>query len=146
MVRGLDIFREHFLDFTGNYVVIGGTACDIIIRKAAFTPRATKDIDIVLVVEALSAQFVSAFWDFIKKGKYGQQQISASDRKHYRFIEPENTSFPFQIELFSRKPDFIDLPEGAVLSPIPVNEELSSLSAILLDEDYYQFLIENSVI
>lgn len=31
MVRGLEIFRQHFKDFTDNYIIIGGTACDIII-------------------------------------------------------------------------------------------------------------------
>ena len=33
MVRGLDIFREHFKDFEQNYVIIGGTACDININS-----------------------------------------------------------------------------------------------------------------
>ena len=28
MVRGLEIFRQHFKDFTDNYIIIGGTACD----------------------------------------------------------------------------------------------------------------------
>lgn len=39
------------------------------------------------------------------------------------------------IELFSRKPDVLDLPNDAVLTPLPLDEELSSLSAILLDEN-----------
>lgn len=33
-----------------NYVVIGGSACDEILVAAGFTPRTTKDIDIILVV------------------------------------------------------------------------------------------------
>ena len=44
------------------------------------------------------------------------------------------------IELFSRKPDVLDLPNDAVLTPLPLDEELSSLSAILLDENYYNFI------
>ena len=40
MVRGLDIFKSYFEDYTDNYVIIGGTACDIIIDDAGFTPRA----------------------------------------------------------------------------------------------------------
>ena len=35
-----------------NYVIIGGTACDIIIEDAGLTTRVTKDIDMILVVEA----------------------------------------------------------------------------------------------
>lgn len=45
------------------------------------------------------------------------------------------------IELFSRKPDAISLPEDAVLTPMPLDDDLSSLSAILLDDDYYQLLL-----
>lgn len=39
------------------------------------------------------------------------------------------------IELFARKPDVIALPNDAVLSPFPLEEDISSLSAILLDSD-----------
>lgn len=30
MVIGIDKFREYFKDYAGNYIIIGGTACDII--------------------------------------------------------------------------------------------------------------------
>jgi len=30
MVKGLDLFRDHFRDFTDRYVLIGGTACDLV--------------------------------------------------------------------------------------------------------------------
>lgn len=49
-----------------------------------------------------------------------------------------------QIELFSRKPDVIQGTDEMDLTPIPAEEELSSLSAILMDDEYYQFTIENS--
>ncbi len=63
MVIGLEEFRNYFRDYAANYVIIGGTACDIIIEEAGFTPRATKDIDIILIVEALSEDFVKKFWE-----------------------------------------------------------------------------------
>lgn len=31
MVRGIDIFKNYFDGYTGQYVFIGGTACDIIL-------------------------------------------------------------------------------------------------------------------
>lgn len=70
MVRGLDILKEYFEEYSDNYVIIGGTACDMIIDEAGFTPRVTKDIDIILVVEALNADYVKQFWQFIKDGNY----------------------------------------------------------------------------
>jgi hypothetical protein len=140
----LEIFRQHFKDFTDNYVIIGGTACDIIIDNIGLTPRATKDIDIILVIEALSPEFVAHFWEFIKQGNYDVREKSEEDRKYYRFQKPQVEEFPFQIELFSRIPDLLDLDEGAHLTPIPVDTEISSLSAILMDDDYYNFTIKHS--
>jgi hypothetical protein len=144
MVRGLDIFKKYFEQYPDNYVIIGGTACDIIIDEAGFVPRATKDIDIILVVEALSSEFVKQFWQFINDGKYQQREKSNDEREYYRFIKPENTDFPHQIELFSRTPDMIVLEGEAHLTPIPVDDDLSSLSAILLNDDYYNYMIEHS--
>lgn len=144
MVRGLEIFRQHFKDFTDNYIIIGGTACDIIIDSVGLTPRATKDIDIILVIEALSPEFVAHFWEFIKQGDYDIKEKSEEDRKYYRFQKPQVEEFPFQIELFSRIPDLLDLDEGTHLTPIPVDTEISSLSAILMDDDYYNFTIQHS--
>lgn len=146
MVRGLDTFKKYFEQFTDNYVIIGGTACDIIIDQAGFTPRATKDIDIILVVEALNVDFVKQFWQFIQDGNYEKKEKSEDERKYYRFIKPANQEFPYQMELFARNPDLLDLDEEAHLTPIPVNDDLSSLSAILLDEDYYQYILKNSVL
>lgn len=145
MVRGINIFKKYFAEYPDNYVIIGGTACDLIIDEAGFTPRATKDIDIILVVEALSPEFVKQFWQFVTDGNYERKEKSEEERKYYRFIKPENKEFPFQIELFSRNPDLLDLDEGTHLTPIPVEDDLSSLSAILLDDDFYRYMLEHSV-
>lgn len=146
MVRGLDVFSEYFKDYSENYVIIGGTACDIIIEEAGLVPRATKDIDIILVVEALNSDFVKQFWKFIHDGDYERKEKSADGRKYYRFMKPEKTDFPYQVELFSRKPDLIDLEELAYFIPIPTDDDLSSLSAILLSDDYYKYMIDQSTL
>jgi len=72
MVKGLDIFIKYFKEYSKNYVIIGGTACDLIIDEAGFYPRATKDIDLILVVEALTSDFVKQFWQFVKDGRFEQ--------------------------------------------------------------------------
>jgi predicted nucleotidyltransferase len=61
MVKGLEIFRERFRNYSDRYVLIGGTACDLAMREAGLEFRATKDLDIVLCVEALDTAFVEAF-------------------------------------------------------------------------------------
>ena len=48
------------------------------------------------------------------------------------------------MELFSRNPGLVNFPEDAHITPVPVDEDLSSLSAILMDDDYYNFTIAHS--
>lgn len=144
MVNGIEKFKEYFAAFPDNYVIIGGTACDLITEEAGLVARATKDIDIILVVEALSSDFVKTFWQFIKDGNYTRTESGGEDRKYYRFVDPQNKLYPKQIELFSRTPDLIELDPDFHLTPIPVDDDLSSLSAILLDDDFYNYVIEHS--
>jgi len=142
MVKGLDLFRQHFADHTDQYVLIGGTAATLAMEVAGLEFRATKDLDIVLHVEALSAEFGATFWTFVERGRYAIRQASDTGRPvHYRFSKPEDDRFPAMWELFSRTPDGITLPEGSRLTPIPIAEAVASLSAILLDEDYYEFIM-----
>jgi hypothetical protein len=144
MARGLEIFRHYFKYFSGNYILIGGAACDEHMSEAGLTFRATKDLDLVLIVEALNAEFVKHFWRFIREGGYEVQQKSGGRRKYYRFLKPQNDAYPYQLELFARNPDLSDLAEDTHLTPVPVGEDLSSLSAILMNDDYYGFTIEHS--
>ena len=143
MVKGIDQFVAHFEGFNDHYVLIGGAACYLAMEEAGLDFRATKDLDIVLCVEALDAEFVDAFWDFVKKGKYQNRQKSTGKKLFYRFYEPEDETFPWMLELFSRIPDALTIQGDAHLTPIPVDGEASSLSAILLDEAYYSFIHES---
>lgn len=144
MVIGLDTFKNYFKNYKNHYIVIGGTAMYATLEEAGFNPRATKDIDIILIIEALNAEFGAAFWQFILKGGYKAREIDEK-RTCYRFTNPSSEDYPKQIELFSRTPDGIVLPEDAHLTPIPMDEGLSSLSAILLDEGFYQFTLNNCI-
>ena len=140
MVRGLDLFRERFRDYRDAYVIIGGTACSIAMEGAGLDFRATKDIDIVLCVEALTPAFFRAFWAFVDEGGYAHRQKRTDKNILYRFSDPADKTFPYMIELFSRMPDIPGFEPSGNLIPIPAGEESSSLSAILLDTEYYDFL------
>jgi hypothetical protein len=69
-VRGLELFRTWFKDYTDQYILIGGTAATLAMQEAGLEFRATKDLDIVLHVEALTPGFGVAFWKFIDSGGY----------------------------------------------------------------------------
>ena len=145
MVKGLDKFREHFAGFGDCYVLIGGAASDLVMDQAGAGFRATKDLDIVLCAESLDATFAEAFWEFIRAGGYQNQQRSTGKKVFYRFNEPEDDTYPYMLELFSRNPDNMVLGDDSHLTSIPIAEDVSSLSAILLDEDYYQFLHQHKI-
>jgi hypothetical protein len=146
MVRGINSFREWFGGYQENYVVIGGTACDLLMDEAGETFRATRDIDMVLIVEALSVEFGSRFWEYVKLAGYEQRLRNSRIPEYYRFINPKSPEYPFMIELFSRRVEEITLPPDATLTPLPIDDEISSLSAILLDNDYYDYLRTGTVI
>lgn len=142
MVRGLDLFRRFFAAHADQYVLIGGTAATLAMEGAGLAFRATKDLDIVLHIEALDARFSATFWRFIEAGNYEIRQASATGKPvFYRFQKPTDRNYPAMLELFCRAPDGISLAPGTHLTPIPVEEAIASLSAILLDNDYYDFVI-----
>jgi hypothetical protein len=140
MVKGLEIFREHFKNCAHQYALIGGTACDLAMEEAGLGFRATKDLDMVLCIEVIDPAFLRTFWDFIRLGKYQIQEHSTNKPQYFRFMQPGNTKFPSIIELFTRRPDAFPLTEGNRFVPITADEGASSLSAILMDDAYYQFL------
>jgi len=130
-------FRDTFREYTDYYTVIGGTACMILMEEAGRSFRATKDIDMILIMEDGGREFCETFWEYILRGKYtcGWKD---SEPHYYRFTEPL-PGFPSQIELFSRRADF-ELDSRII--PVHIDDDVSSLSAIALDEDFYAFMKE----
>lgn len=143
MVKGLDRLRSCFEQFSQNYIIIGGTACEIRLESRGIDFRTTKDVDMLIIIEAIDNEFLQAFWQLIRDGEYINRNIEETEKNFFRFSQPQADDFPAIIELFSRKPDGITLPEDFHLTPIPTNEQLSSLSAMLLHDDYYEFTLKN---
>ena len=149
-MEGLDKFREAFKDFSDNYVIIGGTACDITMTGTEVRPRATHDIDMIIVVERMTPQYGERFWQFIREAGYRPEKSKAKEGESpkyemYRFVDG-NPGYPEMIELLSRHPDALGEPKELVIEPLPIDGEQSSLSAIIMDDDYYQFTIEHSIL
>lgn len=106
MVKGLDVFQRWFAEHSDQYVLIGGTAATLAMEEAGLEFRATKDLDVVLHVEALTPQFGQTFWRFIEAGGYAIRQASETGKPiFYRFQKPSDASFPAMVELFARAPD-----------------------------------------
>ena len=148
MVEGLDKFRESLGSYSDNYIIIGGTACNVILENTGTTPRVTHDIDMIVVVEQLTKDFVSAFWSFIREGGYTIEKRQRKDGEPayalYRFRRPSEIGYPSQIELLARHSESLGEPREVHIEPIPMEDYQYSLSAIVLDEDLYRFVVGNS--
>ena len=102
--------------------------------------RSTKDIDAILIVDADNFKdFAKEFWEFIREGGYKFGWKGDEKAHFYRFTEPKD-GYPIQIELFSKSEKALDIPQNIIR--VPISEDISSLSAIILDDDYYS-LIKN---
>jgi len=140
MVRGLDLFRQRFRRFEGSFVLIGGAACDEWFTSLGLVFRATRDLDIVLIIEVLAAEAVSGLRAFIAEGGYEIRQRTTGTPVLYRFAKPAKAEFPFMLEFFSRRPDGLLLGSNQEVTPVPAGADHHSLSAILVDEDYYSLI------
>ena len=89
MVNGFDSFREKFKGYEDCYTIIGGTACDVLMNEAGLDFRATKDIDMILLIEERFAEFAAAFWSYVKDGGYKCGWNSSDVPHFYRFTEPQ---------------------------------------------------------
>lgn len=65
-IKGLERFREHFAGYEDRFVLIGGTAAHLAMEQFGVDFRATRDLDIVLLIEARDAEFGAAFWRFVE--------------------------------------------------------------------------------
>lgn len=140
MVKGLDLFRERFRDFQDSIVLIGGAACDEWFTDQGLAFRATKDLDIVLIIEVINPQLVGLLRGFIDEGGYEMRERTEGTPVLYRFAKPANDSFPSMLELFSRKPEGLELLDEQRAIPVTAGMDHHSLSALLLDDDYYSLI------
>ena len=149
VVRGVKRFARAMSAHANDYVLIGGGACSILFDEAGQSFRATDDLDVVVVADGSNAGFARALWAFVAEGGYEAGTRPTGRSTYYRFRLPEGSrniaSYPAQIELFARRPDFPLSSEASEVAPLPFDETVSSLSAIILDDECYEFIRDNAI-
>lgn len=148
-MQGLEKFREYMGGFRSHYVVIGGLATVLTLEDRGLPARATKDVDMIIICQPESKFYMKRFWEFIKAGGYKLWKPDNEKDPHpcfYRFIKPESKEFPLQVELFSKVPEYVEVPEGVHIVHIPMDGYTSSFSSIIMDDAYYDFAVEHSEI
>ena len=143
MVKGIDLFKKHFIGQTEHFMLIGGSACDLTLKDHGGF-RATKDIDLLVLLEKMDTDFASCFHVFLQQGGY-KCYVSKDGKSHfYRFIAPKESPYPSQIELLSKSL----FPEHASLSftPLVLDKYTQSMSAIILSDTYYHYALSHRTI
>lgn len=130
-------FTEMFKGFEDYYVLIGGTATSIVLDAQGIGSRTTKDYDMVLVDDFKNRDFYDILIRFIEEGEYSA--TNTGDRSQlFRFVTSKE-GYPEMLELFSIRPDY---PLNGKGRGVPVHfDDDASLSALLLDQDYYELLL-----
>jgi hypothetical protein len=137
-------FFDFFKDYEDRYVIIGGQAASILLEDGGTDPRATRDLDIIVIFERADQPFLNRLKQFLSENHYTLDGRKDEEDKHYyRFKTDKGRDVPEIIELFSKLP--VDFPlQGPINVIMPLDDENDSLSAITLDSDYYQ-LLKNGV-
>ena len=142
MVTGMESFREHFAGYEDCYTIIGGAACDILMHEQNISFRATRDVDMIVLIENRFDEFGRRFWNYIQQGGYRCGWCNDPDVHFFRFTEPKSNAYPMMIELFSRSTAYqLKVPDSIEI-PLHIDDDVSSLSAILLNEEYYHFMMQ----
>lgn len=148
MLTGFDKFSEVMRNHCEHFVVIGGTACEAALENTGITRQhVTKDIDMVIVIERLAPDFISQLWHFFVEGEYkASRKTNVSGQSVYalyRFVQSARTDYPAQIEILARQTEYVFGDNETHIEPIVEDESQYNLSAIIMDDDVYQFTIDH---
>ena len=141
--RGLEHFTEYFKNHEDDYVIIGGGAAAAYLEDEGLDFRATQDIDMVLFTNN-SKELNAKIAEYISLGEYEVNERTEGVPRFYRFTKPKKEEFPKIVEIFSRNENEIGLRGKQYIIPIQ-NDEETQLSAILLDEEYFELIRKNAV-
>jgi hypothetical protein len=139
MIKGLDHFTKHFADSSNDFAVIGGVAAHEIMGAEGLSFRATKDIDLVIIARPATT-FCQQLVAYIEAGRYEIQESKDGKPTFYRFRKPEEADYPAQIEIFSQRPEDLPLRGNQHIVPIKDAPDGAALSAILLEDDYFELI------
>ncbi|MGG5332229.1 hypothetical protein [Enterococcus sp. AZ163] len=128
-------FLAAFSGFEDYYVLIGGTATAIVLAEYNINSRTTRDYDIVIMDEQKDQTFFKVIINFLEEGEY-TPGVSDREERLYRFTSVKE-GYPKMIELFCIRPCW--LAGYGRIAPVHFEEDMS-LSALVLDPEYYDLL------
>lgn len=150
---GEDFLSRYMKDFSDGYILIGGNACALNFEEFSVQFRSTTDLDIVLILESNDTDFYIHLSNYLETNGYQGKVFNGSNSggSAYRFKlsdELKDGTKPAQIELFSKKPEYFDevVSKKLHITPIETGFGVSNFSAILVDDDIYDFILNSKII
>lgn len=140
--KGIDHFLKYLTGLEDQYVLIGGGAAAILMEEQNLEFRKTVDVDLVLLTNG-SSELNARIGKYVLDGQFEKKEATEGSPRYFRFRNPATEGFPRIIEIFARNEQDIPLSEGQYIIPIQ-NDEVAQLSAILLDDEYFNLIKANS--
>ena len=140
--HGFDHFCSYLKGLEAYYVVIGGGAASILMDDEGLEFRLTKDVD--LLVLSRSQELNARILAYVKDGGYNSKESTDKLPRYYRFQKPTKGECPKMIEIFARNELELELEDGQHIIPI-ADAAAEKLSAILLDDEYFELIQKNMV-
>ncbi len=140
--HGFDHFCTYLNGLEKHYVIIGGGAAAILLEDEGLEFRSTRDVD--LVVLGRSDDLNTRILSYVQEGEYKIKEATEGTPRFYRFREPNKKECPGLIEIFARNELRLELAEGQYIIPI-IDASVEKLSAILLDDKYFEIIQTNLV-
>lgn len=144
-VHGIKHFTDFFAQLSEHYVIIGGIATNFFLLANDLITRRTKDIDLVVLANP-NQRFADKLRDYVTQGRYQIEADSTGKKRNYRFRNPDDAVYPKQIEIFSTAPLELALSADQRIVPFVTSPGLESLSAILMDADYFALVKSTNTI
>ncbi len=140
--HGFDHFCDYLNGLEEYYVIIGGGAASILMDDEGLEFRATKDVDLVVLTR--SKDLNERILAYVKDGGYNSKESTSSLPRYYRFQKPTKAECPKMIEIFARNELGFELENDQHIVPI-TDPKADKLSAILLDDEYFDLIRQNIV-
>ncbi len=138
--HGFDHFCNFLKGLENHYVIIGGGAAAILMADGGLEFRSTKDVDFIVL--GRSDDLITRILTYVRDGGYKTKEATEGHPRYFRFREPSKQECPHYIEIFARNELNLNLEDGQYIIPVK-NELAERLSAILLDDEYFELIKKN---
>lgn len=142
--HGFEHFCTYLQGLEQHCVIIGGGAATILMSDDGLEFRSTKDVDLLII--SRSDELNSRICSYLKNNDYKTREATQNAPRYYRFSNPTSRECPRIIEVFAGNELNLDLADGQHIIPISNTHTTERLSAILLDDEYFELIKQNRFI